>query len=104
MGIGLNTFSILELLARKVARWPRREEHHMGDKTRGLYQKFVVTRTDGSSAPGGKHEGCEYFVLDPAHDPHAKAALLAYAESCKLDYPLLAHDVRALAILGPKSQ
>lgn len=73
----------------------------MGDKTRGLYSKFSVERTDGKSEPGQKHDGCEYFVLDVTHDPHAHAALLAYAESCKAEYPLLAQDVRALAILAP---
>jgi len=71
----------------------------MGDTNRGIYQKFIVERTDGSSEPGGKHAECEYFVLDIMHDKHAKAALLAYAESCKIEYPLLAHDVRAMAIL-----
>jgi hypothetical protein len=74
----------------------------MGDRTRGLPDKFIVTRTDGTSAEGGKHHECQYFVLDVDHDPHAKAALLAYAESCKAEYPLLHHDVRALAILAPK--
>jgi len=72
----------------------------MGDPNRGIYHKFSVTRTDGTSEAGGKHHECEYFVLDINHDPHAKAALLAYAESCKADYPLLAHDVRAMAIFG----
>lgn len=71
----------------------------MGDPNRGIYQKFIVTRTDGKSAPGEKHADCEYFVLDIHHDKHAKAALLAYAKSCKSEYPLLAHDVRAMAIL-----
>jgi hypothetical protein len=75
----------------------------MGDRTRGIYQKFIVERTDGKSAPGEKHDGCEYFVLDATHDPHAKAALLAYAESCKADYPLLAQDVRAMALLTESS-
>lgn len=41
----------------------------------GLYAKFIVRRTDGSDAPGGKHHGCDYFVLDVTHDKHAKAAL-----------------------------
>lgn len=71
----------------------------MGDPNRGIYQKFIVTRTDGKSAPGEKHADCEYFVLDIHHDKHAKAALLAYAKSCRSEYPLLAHDVRAMAIL-----
>lgn len=66
----------------------------MGDKTRGLYDKFDVRRTAGSSEPGGKHEGCEYFVLDLTHDKHAEAALRAYAESCAAEYPLLSNDIR----------
>lgn len=69
----------------------------MSDKTRGIYHKFNVTRTDGSSAPGGKHDGCRYFVLDLSHDPHAIPALRAYAESCAKDYPALAADARHLA-------
>lgn len=65
----------------------------MGDRTRGIYHKFNVTRVDGSSAPGGKHDGCFYFVLDLDHDPHAKAALKAYADSCRNEYPKLAADL-----------
>lgn len=75
----------------------------MGDKSRGLYNKFNVTRTDGSSEPGGKHDGCEFFVLDLTHDKHAKAALLAYAKSCCLEYPLLSEDLRIKAILDPET-
>jgi len=69
------------------------QEQNMRDKIRGLYNKFRVERVDGSSEPGGKHHGCEYFVLDLTHDKHARAALLAYAESCKEEYPLLAADL-----------
>lgn len=65
----------------------------MGDKTRGLYGKFHIERTDGKSAPGQKHEGCDYFVLDLTHDPHAAAALRAYADSCAVEYPFLAADL-----------
>ncbi len=65
------------------------------DRQRGLYGKFLVERADGSSAPGGKHAGCEYFVLDVTHDRHAKAALAAYADSAEVAYPLLAADLRA---------
>ena len=67
----------------------------MGDKSRGLYGKFYIERTDGKSAPGEKHHGCDYFVLDLTHDPHAGPALRAYAESCAEEYPLLAADLRA---------
>jgi len=60
----------------------------------GLFRKFVVRRTDGSDAPGGKHDGCDYFVLDATHDTHAKAALAAYAESVEETHPQLAADMR----------
>lgn len=65
----------------------------MSDKSKGLYHKFDVTRVDGSSEPGGKHDGCDYFVLDLTHDQHAVAAIRAYAQSCEKDYPLLAVDL-----------
>ncbi len=64
------------------------------DTGQGLFQKFEVRRTDGSSEPGGKHEGCEYFVLDTDHDPYAAAALRAYASACEASHPLLARDLR----------
>jgi hypothetical protein len=63
------------------------------DKKRGLYTKFAVTRTDGSSGIGGKHEHCQCFVLDLNHDPHAVEALIAYAESCRETHPRLAADL-----------
>lgn len=70
----------------------------MGDKTRGLYDKFIVTRTDGSSSPGGRHDGCQYFVLDLTHDPFADEALRIYAQQCKREYPLLSEDITTLRI------
>jgi hypothetical protein len=69
----------------------------MGDRSRGLYDKFCVIRTDGTSGPGKKHDGCRYFVLDMDHDPHARAAVKAYADSCRAEYPLLAADLDARA-------
>lgn len=39
-----------------------------------------------------------YFAIDLdalAHNPHAKAAITAYAESCEDDYPQLAADLRS---------
>lgn len=66
------------------------------DQTKlGLYQKFNVARTDGSSAPGGKHHADEYFVLNLTTDKHALPALVAYAKSCATEYPALAADLRA---------
>ena len=66
----------------------------MGDRNRGLYGKFEVRRVDGSDGPGGKHGGCDYFVLDITHDPHALPALRAYAASCgRAGYEMLARDI-----------
>lgn len=64
------------------------------DTEQGLFQKFIVTRTDGSSGPGGKHEHCEYFVLDIDHDQHAMPALEAYARTCAATHPELAVDLQ----------
>ena len=64
------------------------------DRERGLYEKFIVLRSDGSSGPGGKHEHCKYFVLDLNHDKFAAAALDAYATACEGEFPRLAFDLR----------
>lgn len=74
------------------------------DTGQGLFQKFEVRRTDGSSEPGGKHEGCEYFVLDTDHDPFAPAALRAYADACEATHPLLARDLRERYPLGQREE
>lgn len=66
----------------------------MSDENPGLYRKFVVERADGSSRTGGKHEYCDYFVLDWVHDKFARAAALAYADACEAEYPQLARDLR----------
>ena len=66
---------------------------------RGLYNKYTVKRTDGTDEPGGKHHGCEYFVLDLTHDPFALFAIDAYAKACEQEYPYLAIDLRKKAAL-----
>lgn len=60
-----------------------------------LHMKFRVERTDGSSAPGEKHDGCHYFVLDLSHDPHAIVALEAYRDACHVNRPRLGADLTA---------
>lgn len=65
----------------------------MNAREQGLYPKFNVTRTDGRDAPGEKHHGAEYFVLNMSTDPHAIPALSAYAEACREEYPALAADL-----------
>ena len=71
----------------------------VSDRERGLYDKFRLERLDGKSAAGEKHDGCEYFVLDLTHDPHAIDALIAYAESCAEGYPVLSSDLNRKAQL-----
>jgi hypothetical protein len=76
----------------------------MNDHSKGLYRKFNVERTDGTSALGGKHEGCEYFVLDLTHDKHAMPALQAYAASCAREYPALADDLKDIILRIARSR
>ena len=75
----------------------------MGDPTRGLFDKFIVSRVDGTSEPGAKHDGCRYFVLDLTHDKFSDAAILAYADACRDEYPLLARDLYQSALVAPDS-
>lgn len=62
----------------------------------GLYEKFYVTRNDGSTDPGGRHEHCEHFVLDLTHDAAARAAARCYADLIEIDNALLASELRQL--------
>lgn len=59
------------------------------DRERGLYGKYHVHRHGDT----GKHAECEYFVLDLNHDRHALTAIAAYAEACRLEYPVLSKDL-----------
>ena len=73
-----------------------RQMDHVGMDV-GLYRKFLVSRTDGSSRVGGNHETCAYFVLDWHHDPFAVPAARAYADACEATLPHLAADLRSHA-------
>lgn len=70
---------------------------NVGDQKRGLYEKYTIRRTDGTDAPGEKHEECEYFVLDLTHDEFAIPAIEAYARVSEKEYPLLAADLKRIA-------
>ena len=60
-----------------------KQESYVDDRELGIYDKFKVTRTDGRSAEGERHEHCPYFVLDLSHDKHCLDALVAYSKSAK---------------------
>jgi hypothetical protein len=60
----------------------------------GLHEKFRIQRVDGTPIP----EGARYFVLRIDDDPHARAALRAYAESCAAENPALAADLLAALV------
>lgn len=60
-----------------------------------LGDKYVVARKDGTDGPGGRHDGCDYFVLDLTHDPYARDALFTYAQSCRQELPQRAASIRA---------
>lgn len=65
------------------------------DKERGLFEKYfvrkIVRAADGSTSLA-KPGPC--FVLSYATDPHARAALAAYADSCAEDFGPLAEDLK----------
>ena len=70
----------------------------MDDRNRGIYRKYFVSRVDGSSGIGEKHEHCFHFVIDVDHDPFASSALTAYAEACAEEYPSLADDLKKIVV------
>lgn len=80
----------------KPLMWPSTEEGTVDgefkfpDHELGLYKKYSVKRLRDHK---GKHDQCEYFVLDLNHDRHALTALAAYAEACRLEYPFLSKDL-----------
>ena len=64
---------------------------------RGLYGKYRVEKTDGSPLD----PKAIYFTLRIDTDPHARAAIRAYIESCREENPELAGDLeRILAEVG----
>lgn len=67
----------------------------------GIYDKFKVTRRDGTHRKGKKHDKCQYYVLDLTHDPHAIPALRAYIKSVEKEEPQLAADLRAALARKP---
>lgn len=67
------------------------------DEEKGIYRKYWVRRTDGSSGRSGKHAECDYFVLDWRHDEFSVAAARAYAAACEAKFPELAADLRRRA-------
>lgn len=69
------------------------KDPNRSNQEQGLYQKFNVRRRDGSDTIGGKHEGCDYFVLDLTHDAFALETVWYYALACKAKYPLLSKDL-----------
>jgi hypothetical protein len=75
----------------------QRIENEMTDtRNTGLTHKYDVRRRDGKDAPGQRHHLDWLFVLDIAHDWHAREALAAYAKSCRTEYPQLSEDLRQM--------
>jgi len=64
---------------------------------KGLYGKYKVEKSDGSPLD----PKAIYFTLRIDTDPHARAAIRAYIESCRSENPELAGDLeRILAEVG----
>lgn len=76
----------------------------MGDRSKGLFGKYNIERTDGEDyGEGAKHPNCDLFVLDVTHDPAARVALETYIEEIKDEYPVLAVDLTKL-LLKPRRE
>lgn len=67
-----------------------------GDENKGLYQKYVISKTDGTPVD----EKAKYFVLrydpygdDPIHIEACRKALGVYAMEIKDHIPSLAMDL-----------
>lgn len=58
--------------------------------TGGFEDRFRVTRTDGKDI----RNSARYLVLNYAEDPHAKAAIEAYAASIEGENSAMAADLR----------
>lgn len=56
---------------------------------RGIYGKYRVEKSDGSPVD----PKAVYFTLRLDTDPHARAAVRAYAASCQAENPDLAADL-----------
>lgn len=56
---------------------------------RGLYDKYIIKKVDGSLTVSG----AKYFALRADTDPHARVALKAYADSVRKENPQLADDL-----------
>jgi len=67
----------------------------LGDRDRGLYAKYRVTKTDFTSVD----PNADYVVLRVDNDIHAQEAVEAYAQSVKESNPALAEDMLAKVAL-----
>ena len=56
---------------------------------KGLYGKYEIKKTDGTPVD----PEAVYFTLRLDTDPHARAAIRAYIESCRDEEPDLARDL-----------
>lgn len=61
----------------------------MAGEPKGLYGKYKIIKTDGSSID----PKAIYFTLRLDTDRHARAAIRAYIESCQESEPDLARDL-----------
>lgn len=89
--------AIQPIAAEQVVQEPAFPERDLSKpaEQQGIFRKFEVRRVDGSDAPGGKHHGCRYFVLDLDHDQHAANAMAAYGLSCATTHPQLSAEILA---------
>ncbi len=62
------------------------------NEPKGLYGKYRIEKADGSPVD----PKAIYFTLRLDTDPHARAAIRAYMESCREENPELARDLEKM--------
>lgn len=91
--------NILQPISDPFENLPPKDEE-LSNREQGLYDKYYVRRRDLSDRPGGKHDNCQYFVLDLTHDPYALETAHYYSKACEGTHPLLAKDLKRKVSLG----
>lgn len=79
-----------------LAKW----DPELPNTSQGLYQKYYVCRVDRTDYPGGKHQDCDYYVLDLTHDPYALETLHYYSRACEKTHPQLSQDLKRKVTLA----
>jgi hypothetical protein len=87
--IGYMLILLLVAVYTFIIRWVFMEKHTKNLRSRGLYEKYLIKKTNGNPVD----PEARYFVLRYDKDPHAWRALAWYARDVSNDNPKLHDDL-----------